>query len=99
MLQAMGLGPGQIPPSHAIRRFALDVRGKSFVVVEAIHLGEPEEADALRAPLRALDPVDDTIETIPVQALSRLHMDPEQPGAGATGSCSTSCRPSRWTSS
>ena len=43
----------------------------------------PAEADALLAPLRALDPVTDTIGMIPAQALSHLHMDPEQPSAGA----------------
>ncbi|MGH9293884.1 MAG: FAD-binding oxidoreductase [Acidimicrobiales bacterium] len=55
------------------------VRGKSFVVVEAIHLGEPEQADELLAPLRALGPVMDTIRRIPTPALSHLHMDPEHP--------------------
>ena len=34
------------------------------------------------APLRALRPVTDTVGTIPVQALSHLHMDPEGPTAG-----------------
>jgi FAD/FMN-containing dehydrogenase len=60
------------------------VRGKSFVVVEVIHLGEPEQADALLAPLRALGPVMDTIERIPTPALSHMHMDPEHP-VPATG--------------
>jgi FAD/FMN-containing dehydrogenase len=55
------------------------VRGKSFAVVEAIHLGSPAEADALLAPLRALEPGMDTIVTMPVGALSHLHMDPEEP--------------------
>jgi hypothetical protein len=53
------------------------------VLVEAVHLGDPAEADALLAPLRALDPVDDTIRTIPAQALIDLHMDPPQPVPGA----------------
>ncbi|MGO9972282.1 MAG: FAD-binding oxidoreductase [Solirubrobacteraceae bacterium] len=60
------------------------IRGKSFVVVEAIHLGEPEEADELLAPLRALGPVMDTIQRIPTPALSHMHMDPEHP-VPATG--------------
>jgi hypothetical protein len=59
------------------------VRGKSFVVVETCHLGDPAHADALLAPLRALGPVNDTISTVPVPALSHLHMDPEQPVPGA----------------
>ncbi len=53
------------------------IRGKSFVVVEAIHLGEPKQADELLAPLRALGPVMDTIQRIPTPALSHMHMDPE----------------------
>jgi FAD/FMN-containing dehydrogenase len=60
------------------------VRGKSFVVVEAIHLGEPAEADELLAPLRALGPVMDTIQQIPTPAFSHMHMDPEHP-VPATG--------------
>ena len=35
------------------------------------------------APLRALGPVNDTITTVPMPALSHLHMDPEQPVPGA----------------
>ncbi|HEV8220017.1 MAG TPA: FAD-binding oxidoreductase, partial [Streptosporangiaceae bacterium] len=37
------------------------VRGKSFVVVEAYHVGDQARADELLAPLRALGPVNDTI--------------------------------------
>ncbi len=58
------------------------VRGKSFVIVEAIHAGDAREADELLAPLRALGPVNDTIATISLPALSHLHMDPEQPVPG-----------------
>jgi hypothetical protein len=58
------------------------VRGKSFVIVEAIHAGDPREADALLAPLRALGPVNDTIASISLPELSHLHMDPEQPVPG-----------------
>ena len=58
------------------------LRGKSFVVIDAIHLGTPAEADRLLAPLRALRPVTDTVGMIPIQALSHLHMDPEHPTAG-----------------
>jgi hypothetical protein len=55
------------------------VRGKSFAVVEVYHLGDPAHADDLLAPLRALGPVNDTIATVPMTALSPIHMDPEQP--------------------
>jgi FAD/FMN-containing dehydrogenase len=58
------------------------LRGKSFVVIDIIHLGTPAEADRLLAPLRDLRPVTDTVGMVPVQALSRLHMDPEHPTAG-----------------
>jgi hypothetical protein len=59
-----------------------EVRGQSFVVVETIHLGDPRPANQLLAPLRALRPVNDTIQPIPMPALSHLHMDPEQPVPG-----------------
>jgi FAD/FMN-containing dehydrogenase len=59
------------------------VRGKSFVVVEAIHLGDPADCDDLLAPLRALGPVMDTVATIPTPALSHMHMDPDHPVPGA----------------
>ena len=58
------------------------LRGKSFVIVEAFHVGEQAQADELLAPLRALGPVNDTIATVPMPALSPLHMDPEQPVPG-----------------
>jgi UDP-N-acetylenolpyruvoylglucosamine reductase len=56
------------------------IRGQSFAIVEAYHVGDPARADELLAPLRALGPVNDTIGTVPMPALSHLHMDPEQPG-------------------
>jgi hypothetical protein len=59
-----------------------DIRGKSFVVVEAIHDGDPGQADELLAPLRELGPINDTIATIPMLALPHLHMDPDQPAPG-----------------
>jgi hypothetical protein len=55
------------------------LRGRSFAVVEVIHLGDPADADELLAPLRELDPETDTLDFIPVETLSFLHMDPEQP--------------------
>jgi UDP-N-acetylenolpyruvoylglucosamine reductase len=69
-----------LPP---IPELPASLRGKSFVVIDVIHLGTPAEADQLLAPLRALRPVTDTMQTVPAQALSHLHMDPEQPTAGA----------------
>jgi hypothetical protein len=55
------------------------LRGRSFALVEAYHLGDPAQADELLAPLRALGPVMDTVGTVPMPALSHLHMDPPQP--------------------
>lgn len=68
-----------LPP---IPEIPAPVRGKSFAVVEAYHLGDPAVADELLAPLRALGPVNDTIASIPMPALSHVHMDPEQPVPG-----------------
>jgi UDP-N-acetylenolpyruvoylglucosamine reductase len=59
------------------------LRGKSFVIVEAYHVGDPAQAGELLSPLRKLGPVSDTIDVVPIPALSHLHMDPEQPMAGA----------------
>jgi FAD/FMN-containing dehydrogenase len=58
-------------------------RGRSSVVVNVIHLGEPAEADRLLGPLRALQPATDTVRVIPARALNHLHMDPEQPSSVA----------------
>ncbi len=58
------------------------VRGKSFAVVEAYHLGDPAIADDALAPLRALGPVNDTITSMPMTELSHVHMDPEHPVPG-----------------
>ena len=55
------------------------LRGQSFAIIDVIHLGAPAEADALLAPLRALQPVTDTIATMPAQALGSIHMDPDRP--------------------
>jgi FAD/FMN-containing dehydrogenase len=59
------------------------LRGRRFVVVEAIHLGDEEEGADLLAPLRALEPEMDTVRTIAAAELSALHMDPEHPVPGA----------------
>ena len=70
----------QFPPIPEIPE---PVRGKSFVVVEAIWLGEPADGDRLLEPLRALGPVMDTMAEMPIEGLSHLHMDPEEPVPGA----------------
>ncbi len=70
----------QLPPFEEIPE---PVRGKSFVVVEVIHCGSEREGRELVAPLRGLGPVMDTVEPVPVQALSHLHMDPDHPVPGS----------------
>jgi hypothetical protein len=63
----------------AIPEIPAHVRGKSFVIVEIYHVGDPAEADDLLAPLRALGPINDTMTPVQMPALSHMHMDPEQP--------------------
>jgi hypothetical protein len=58
------------------------LRGRSFVLVEAVYAGDEEHGAELVRPLRDLGPEMDTLATIPMPALSRLHMDPEHPVAG-----------------
>jgi UDP-N-acetylenolpyruvoylglucosamine reductase len=70
----------QFPP---IPQIPEPVRGQSFVVIEAIWLGEADEGARLLGPLRTLGPVMDTVDTMPIASLSKLHMDPEQPVPGA----------------
>jgi hypothetical protein len=53
------------------------LRGKSFVAVEAVHLGEAAMADELLAPLRALAPVNDTIQTVPAASLLGVFLEPD----------------------
>jgi FAD/FMN-containing dehydrogenase len=55
------------------------LRGRSFAIITAVHLGAAAEADALLAPLRALGPVTDAVQTIPMAELLKLHMDPDHP--------------------
>jgi FAD/FMN-containing dehydrogenase len=58
------------------------LRGNAFVLVEAAILGGDAGAEPLLQPLRALAPAIDTFATIPVRALSSLHMDPPGPVPG-----------------
>jgi FAD binding domain/Berberine and berberine like len=59
------------------------LRGGSFVVVEAVYLGDEQSGADLLRPMRELGPVMDTVATIPVERLSTVHMDPEHPVPGA----------------
>src|SRR3954452_1722531 len=69
----------QFPPLDFVPE---PMRGKSFVIVEAIYSGDPVDGEHWVAPLRELGPVMDTVTTMPVAELSRLHMDPEGPAPG-----------------
>jgi hypothetical protein len=58
------------------------LRGQSFVVVEAACQLSAQDADALLAPLRGLEPAIDTFGPTPVDELGALHMDPPGPVPG-----------------
>jgi FAD/FMN-containing dehydrogenase len=58
------------------------VRGKSFVVVEAVFTGPESEGAELVAPLRALGPAMNTFAAAPAVSLPHLHMDPPKPVPG-----------------
>jgi FAD/FMN-containing dehydrogenase len=55
------------------------LRGRSFVVVEAVCRMPGQDADRLLAPLRALGPALDSFRPTPTSELGALHMDPPGP--------------------
>jgi FAD/FMN-containing dehydrogenase len=55
------------------------LRGREFALVELFCLGGKEQCAEAAAPLRALGPEIDTLETMPTAALGRVHMDPPEP--------------------
>jgi FAD/FMN-containing dehydrogenase len=55
------------------------VRGRSFVMVEAAFLGSASDAATLLQPLRDLGPEMDTIAPMPTSELSVVNMDPDFP--------------------
>jgi hypothetical protein len=66
----------QFPPTPEVPEA---LRGRSFAIVEAFHIGgERQGADIIR-PLRELGPVIDTFAMIPPVGLSEIHMDPPEP--------------------
>jgi FAD/FMN-containing dehydrogenase len=70
----------QFPPMPALPDH---LRGRSFVIVEAVSLLGTDATDELLRPLRALGPQMDTFAKTPVQELKHLHMDPVHPVSGA----------------
>jgi hypothetical protein len=59
-----------------------EMRGQSFVIVEAVFVGSEADGTALVARLRELDPARDTFASVAPTALQHLHMDPPQPVPG-----------------
>ena len=56
------------------------IRDKPLLTIDAACIGTEEEGARLIAPLRELgEPILDTFGQIPIEGLSRIHMDPEQP--------------------
>jgi FAD/FMN-containing dehydrogenase len=55
------------------------VRGKSFAVIHVYHVGNSAHADRLLEPLRALSPINDTVQITTMPSLSGVAMDPPQP--------------------
>jgi FAD/FMN-containing dehydrogenase len=55
------------------------VRGTSFTLVHVYHVGDHAHADRLLEPLRALGPINDTVQATTMPSLSGVAMDPPQP--------------------
>lgn len=66
----------QMPPLEELPEF---LRGRQLVVIDAALIGGRDEADALLAPLRELEPELDTFADVDPSALAFLHMDPPDP--------------------
>jgi FAD/FMN-containing dehydrogenase len=62
------------------------MRGGQFVVIDGAFAGPQEQADAVLAPLRALEPFMDGWAPCEPVALSYIHMDPEEPMPGVSRS-------------
>jgi hypothetical protein len=59
------------------------LRGKALLTIDAACIGDQAAGEAAIAPLREIgEPILDTFGQIPTPALSKIHMDPEQPVPG-----------------
>jgi len=80
--------PDEVTTSFRIMRFPPIpelpdfLRGRSVVVLDGAVLLEDEPAAEVLAPFRALEPELDTFARTPAEALTRLHLDPEEPTPG-----------------
>lgn len=89
-----GTAPEEVTTSLRVMRFPPlpdlppFLSGRSLVVIDGAVLLEDEPAGEVLAPLRALRPEMDTFGRMPATAVTRIHMDPEDPtpavGAGTT---------------
>jgi FAD binding domain len=69
----------RVPPLPDVPEF---LRGRDIVVIDGAVVGG--DAAAVLAPLRALEPELDTFADVPPAALTRIHMDPEEPSPGVS---------------
>ncbi|MHB8235375.1 MAG: FAD-binding oxidoreductase, partial [Solirubrobacteraceae bacterium] len=59
------------------------LRDTPLITIDAAFIGDQAEGEALLAPLREIgEPIMDTFAQVPAEALSKIHMDPEQPVLG-----------------
>jgi FAD binding domain len=59
------------------------LRDRPLITIDAAFIGEQAEGERLLAPLREIgEPIIDTFAQVPAEALSKIHMDPEQPVPG-----------------
>ena len=72
-----------------------EVRARRLVVIDAVGVGDPEQAARVLAPLRALRPELDTFDHVPAADVARLHLDPEAPTAVYANSVLLSDLPER----
>ena len=59
------------------------LRDTPLITIDAAFIGDQAEGEELLAPLREIgEPIMDTFAQVPAEALSKIHMDPEQPVPG-----------------
>jgi len=72
----------QLPPFPHLPE---QLRGRQFVAVDAVVIGDERQGRELLEPLRRLGPEIDTFAMRPPAGIAELHMDPRQPVPGITG--------------
>lgn len=71
----------RFPPIPELPPF---LSGRRLIIVDGAVLADDARAEALLAPLRALEPEMDTFTRLPAAALLDVHMDPPQPSPGVS---------------